>query len=109
VNDLDPAAGDILVSGWEHKRPGLCDQCTVFTGKDLHFRVTGGKYKLAFVGSGIDLSAVGVGNAQLTGNPDPTVLDAGEYAIDGGKWTSVPWLKRTVYFGAQPVPTPVGP
>jgi hypothetical protein len=105
ANDLDPTAGDIRVSGWEHKRPGLCDLCTVYTGKDLHFRVTGGKYKLAFIGSGIDFSAVGVGNAQLTG--DVTVDDTGDYAIDGGKWTPVPWLKRTVYFGVQPVPAPV--
>jgi hypothetical protein len=105
VNDLDPAAGDILVSGWEHKRPGLCDLCTVYTGKDLHFRVTGGKYRLAFIDSaGVDFTAVGVGNAQLTGDPD--LLDVGDYAIDGGKWTSVPWLKRTVYFGIQPAPVP---
>ena len=107
VNDLVAGDGDPLVSGWERKVPGNCDTCTVYTGKDLHFRVTGGKYKLSFQGVGIDFSAVGVGSAQLTG--DVTVDDAGDYALDGGKWTAVPWLKRTVTFGGQPVLSPAGP
>ncbi len=107
VNDLVAGDGEILVSGWEQKHPGNCDQCTVYTGKDLHFRVTGGRYRLFFQGAGIDFSAVGIGNAQLTG--DLTVADAGDYALDGGKWTAVPWLKRTVYFGVQPAPAPAGP
>jgi hypothetical protein len=107
VNDLVAGDGEILVSGWEHKSPGSCDQCTVYSGKDLHFRVTGGKYRLWFQGAGIDFSAVGVGSAQLTG--DLTADDTGDYALDGGKWTSVPWLKRTVYFGVQPALSPVSP
>lgn len=107
VNDFAAGDGEILVSGWEQKRPGNCDQCTVYSGKDLHFRVTGGKYRLAFQGVGIDFSAVGVGGAQLTG--DVTADNAGDYALDGGKWTAVPWLKRAVYFPVQPAPSPVGP
>jgi len=108
VNDLVAGDGDILVSGWERKVPGSCDACTVYSGKDLHFRVTGGRYKLWFLqAAGIDLSAVGVGAAQLTG--DVTVDNAGDWALDGGKWTAVPWLKRAVYFGVQPAPAPAGP
>jgi hypothetical protein len=106
VNDMVPGDGDILVSGFEQKRPGLCDQCSIYTGRNIHFRVTGGKYRLFFQGTGIDFSAVGVGNAQLTG--DVQVVNAGFYAVDGGKWTAVPWLKRTVSFPLLP-PTPVGP
>jgi hypothetical protein len=108
VNDIAPGGdGEILVSGAERKVPGSCDACTVYTGKDIHFRVTGGKYRLFFDGAGIDLSAVGVGSAQLTGHV--TVDDPGDWALDGGKWTAVPWLKRTVLFGVQPVLAPVGP
>jgi hypothetical protein len=107
VNDLVAGDGEPLVSGWERKVPGSCDTCTVYSGKDLHFRVTGGKYRLWFQGTGIDFSAVGVGSAQLTG--DLTVDKTGGYALDGGKWTAVPWLKRTVYFGVQPAPSPAGP
>jgi hypothetical protein len=106
VNDVLPGDGEPLVSGWDQKLPGVCDTCTIYTGRDLHFRVTGGKYRLAFHGSGIDFSAVGVGNVQLTG--DVMAVDTGYYAVDGGKWTTVPWLKRTVYFPAQPI-VPAGP
>jgi hypothetical protein len=106
VNDVLPGDGDPLVSGYEQKLPGICGTCTIYTGRDIHFRVTGGKYRLAFHGTGIDFSAVGVGSAQLTG--EVTSLDTGYYAIDGGKWTTVPWLKRTVYFPVQPI-APAGP
>jgi hypothetical protein len=105
VNDPILGDGTTLVSGWEKRVPGSCDTCTVYSGKDLHFRVTGGKYRLYFDGAGIDFSAVGVGTASLTG--DVSALDAGDYALDGGKWTPVPWLKRVVAFGVQPAP--VGP
>ena len=105
VNDPILGDGTTLVSGWEKRVPGACDTCTVYSGKDLHFRVTGGKYRLYFDGAGIDFSAVGVGTAALTG--DASALDAGDYALDGGKWTPVPWLKRVVAFGVQPAP--VGP
>ena len=97
---LDPVAGDgqVLVSGYEKKTvstdyPGQ----TIYSGKDLHFRVTGGKYKLVLKGSGIDVTAVGIGLAQLTG--DLFADDPGEYALDGGKWIPVPLTTRVVQFG----------
>jgi hypothetical protein len=102
VNNVDPTGGDKLVSGAEHTVDGPCDTCTTYTGRDLHFRVTGGRFRLWFQGSGIDFSTVGVGSAALTG--DVTVDDPGYFALDGGKWTAVPWLKRTVPFGVQPAP-----
>jgi hypothetical protein len=105
----DPVAGDgsILVSGYEHKIPETnpLNGLTVmtYTGKDLHFRVTGGKYKLWFNGSGIDLTAVGVGTASFRADPD--VEDTGDYALDGGRWTSVV-NQKNVPFGTQaPPPT----
>ena len=39
--------------------PRQIETVTVYTGRDIHFRVTGGKYKLVFRGSGADVSAVG--------------------------------------------------
>jgi len=90
---IDPVLGDgaVLVSGYETKKSvDLPSGYTkwVYGGKNLHFRVTGGKYKLTFVGSGIDLTAVGGGVASLNGDED--ALDAGDYAVDGGKWLPVP-------------------
>ena len=101
----DPVLGDgqIYVSGADGKHI-VDDNVTVYWGSDIHFRVVGGKYKLAFKNaSGIDLTAVGVGTAVLVG--DITYDDTGDYARDGGKWVPVPYIQRSIPFGVQPVPT----
>ncbi len=111
---VDPVLGDgaILVTGWETKDVQPLPSgynAVVYGGKNLHFRVTGGKYKLTFIGAGIDLTAVGAGVARLNGDED--VLDAGYYALDGGKWLpmpiafTAPYLSKAVPFGdATPNP-----
>jgi hypothetical protein len=96
----DPVAGDgqVLVSGYEKKTTSIDYPLqTTYSGTNLHFRVTGGKYKLVLRGSGIDLTAVGVGTAQLTG--DIVADDQGDYALNGGKWLPIPLVTRTVQFG----------
>jgi hypothetical protein len=101
----DPLDGDgaIYVSGAERTRPGLNDNVTIYSGTNIHFRVTGGRYRLQFVkGTGVDFTAVGVGQALLTG--DLNFDDAGQYAVDGGKWIDVPWLPRSVAFGTLSTP-----
>jgi hypothetical protein len=90
---LDPVVGDgrVLVSGEDHTVTSLTPdglKVVTYSGRDLHFRVTGGKYKLVFIGTGIDLTAVGVGVARLSG--DDTAFYAGDYALDSGDWTPVP-------------------
>jgi hypothetical protein len=92
---VDPAPADgnkIFVSGWEKRTVVVTSDggpsIVVYTGTNLHFRVDGGKYRLTFVGSGIDLTAVGVGVAYLSG--DILAADAGDYALDSGNWTPVP-------------------
>jgi hypothetical protein len=105
---VDPVVGDgaILVSGWETKDTNVLPSgylATTYGGKNLHFRVTGGKYKLTFVGSGIDLTAVGSGIAYLNG--DENAEDAGDYALDGGKWQAVP---VTFVFPQQAKAVPFG-
>jgi hypothetical protein len=104
----DPLAGDgsVFVSGAERIIPGVADNVTTYSGKDLHFRVTGGKARLWFKSnSGLDLTAVGVGTVQFTG--DAFAADTGEYAVDSGKWNPVP-VYDTIFvrFGVQPAPTP---
>jgi hypothetical protein len=98
----DPLAGDggVFVSGAEKVSPGVAENTTVYQGRDLHFRVTGGKVKLWFKGSGIDLTAVGVGSAQLIG--DAFTDDTGKYSVDSGKWNPVPVYPTRVNFGVQP-------
>jgi hypothetical protein len=104
----DPTIGDgqIFVSGAERTH-AVNDNVTRYVGTDIHFRVTGGRYRLAFSkAAGVDLTAVGVGAVRVTG--DPTALDTGDYAVDGGKWTPVPLIERSFTFGVQPQ-TPANP
>jgi hypothetical protein len=103
----DPVFGDgaIFVSGAEAVHP-VSDTVTIYSGKNIHFRITGGRYRLMFKGSvsdlpavGIDLTAVGVGTALLAGDP---FVDPGDYAVDNDKWTPLPVLPKKVPFGVQP-------
>ena len=102
----DPLSGDgaVYVSGAERVIPGVTDNVTVYSGSNLHFRVTGGRARLWFKGSGIDLTAVGIGTVQFTG--DAFASDQGDFALDSGKWNPVPVTTTTFRFGVQPVPAP---
>ena len=100
----DPVAGDgeIYVTGADRIKP-INDNVTYYYGSDIHFRVTSGRYRLSFkAAAGLDLTAVGVGTAVLIG--DITSDKTGSYSLDGGKWTSVPYLQKTVQFGTVPAP-----
>jgi hypothetical protein len=99
----------LAVSGTNLKSGKASDDptATVYSGANLHFRVTGGKYRLRFKGSGVDLSAIGVGIGDLSGNVNS--LDPGDYAVDGGKWQPIAWNAKSVPFGVQPVAPPTGP
>jgi hypothetical protein len=105
----DPLAGDgaVFVSGAEVVKQ-MGDTVTSYSGRDLRFRVTGGRYKLVFRGpvyglpaTGIDLTAVGVGTAQLTGD---AFVNSGAYALDNGRWNPLTVLTRTIRFGISPIP-----
>ena len=91
----DPVLGDgrIFVAGWETKvfSPATDDgspALTTYTGTNIHFRVTGGKYRLIFRGAGIDLTAIGAGVAFI--NASENAIDAGYFAVDAGDWTAAP-------------------
>ena len=53
---------------------------------------------------GVNLTAVGVGTVQLTGDAFASVT--GKYAIDSGRWNTVPVWTVTKQFGVQPAPAP---
>jgi hypothetical protein len=109
----DPVLGDgrILVTGWDNKSftpastfDGTPAQ-TTYTGTNIHFRVTGGKYRLTFRGSGIDLTAIGAGVAFL--NVNENAIDGGYYAVDSEDWIAAPLnVVKSVPFGTQPPPSP---
>jgi hypothetical protein len=102
----DPVAGDgsVFVSGAE--AIPVAENVTSYKGRDLHFRVTGGKAKLLLKGTGIDLTAVGIGTVTFTG--DAFAAYAGQYALDNtGKWNPLPvYSPKTFSFGVQSAPAP---
>ena len=106
VTDFNPEDNiTAQVSGAESKRPTGEPGVTVYTGKNIHFRFTGNRYiKFSIIGSGIDVTAVGVGRAALIG--DPEWYDDGDYAVDNGKWQPVPLVAKVVPFGIQPPSAP---
>ncbi len=104
VQDISPNDGQQPLVSAEHSKPTDDPTATLYWGNDTHFKVTGGKYKLRFKGSGIDLTAIGVGSADVTGNA--LSLDTGTWSLDGGKWSSVPYVDRVIPYGIQPTTTP---
>jgi hypothetical protein len=103
VTDYVAGDGQVLVSGADNTTL-VGSNVTIYSGKDIHFRVTGGRYRVRFTGDDINLSAVGVGTARLNG--DDTAVDAGDYALDGGKRVSMPIVLRIVSFPVTPVTAP---
>jgi hypothetical protein len=102
----DPLSGDglVFVSGAERVIPGVAENTTTYIGKDLRFRITGGKARLWFKSQyGLDLTAVGVGTVQFTGD---AFSDPGKYARDSGKWNPIPVITTSVGFGVQSAPAP---
>jgi hypothetical protein len=108
VTAVDPSgSGQLLVSGADHTRSTDDPNVTIYSGTNLHFKVTGGKYKIRFKGVGIDLTAIGVGVADMSGTP--LLVDSGDYALDSGKWSPVPLLEKLVSFGVQSATASGGP
>lgn len=109
VTDSTGTAGDVSVTGGDKPSRVLPDGSVMYAGRGLTFRITGGAYKLQFTnGNGIDLTTVGVGKATIV--PSLTVVDDGEYALDGGKWKPVPILDPlNVRFGTPKPPATTGP
>jgi len=107
VTDLQPNDPEQpAVSGAEHTRATDDPNTLVYSGSNIHIRITGGKYRIRLKGSGIDLTAIGVGIAEVSANP--LAFDPGSFSLDGGKWIPVPGDKFVPY-GAQPVGPTTGP
>jgi hypothetical protein len=90
------------VSGAKMKLTGVKID-VVYSGSDVRFVFPRGKYTLRIDGSGIDISAVGKGNVQLTGRTGG--VDNGSYTVNGGKPLSIGASVSVVatYGGTPPV------
>jgi hypothetical protein len=85
----------------------LLDGTTVCIGTKLRFRLLGVRYRVVAMGRGIDLSAVGKGQATIEGL-DAT-FDDGAYSVNGGSYKDILDEPTTVSFGTVTTPPPAGP
>jgi hypothetical protein len=84
----------------------LNDATTLCIGTKLRFRLIGLRYKVSVIGRGIDISAVGKGQASIEG-ADAT-FDDGDFAVNGAPYKAIGDDPVTVAFGTA-APTPAGP
>lgn len=74
-------------------------------GQNISFRVPGGRYRITAHGTGISVSARGVGRAMLDGMPD-AVGDTGTFAVGDAAPAPLPVETTKVSFGAAEIVTP---
>jgi hypothetical protein len=99
-----------VVRGYKTFKWGRNGNTRTYTGKNIRFRLIGGRYKVTFNGKGLFLSLVGKGRVQLDGNGsvENGVFYDGFYSLNGSEEESLPdeptWLAL-----APPPPTPPPP
>jgi hypothetical protein len=91
----DPTGTLVVEGAGPWKLPGL----TMYVGADVRFMLPAGRYIIEFVGSGLDLSAVGAGTVNATG---AGTLSDGSIAFDGGKPVSLDRVVAIESFGSAP-------
>jgi len=70
---------------------------TIYQGTNMRFRFVAPRYSIRIAGTGIDLSAVGQGKVTIEG--DSTVLDAGQFSVDGDAFQDVKPTAATPFTG----------
>jgi hypothetical protein len=102
IVDYKPDDGvDPQVNGAQQTVPGSSDGIWLYKGNDVRFRFFGGRYTIRLAGSGIDVSAVGRGVANISGQG---TVDDGDFAVDGRKFMPVSSLLTVAPFGATGTP-----
>jgi hypothetical protein len=86
-----------VVRGWEDRRR-LGPRKVVFEGDDLRLRSARGFFRFTIVGTGVNLSMVGVGSVTMKG--DESFADTGVYSLNGAEFLAVPYERVTIQVGA---------
>ena len=84
INDpSDDDGSEPIVRGAERTRP-VSETRTVYSGKQIRFRLIGGRFTVRAAGFRIYLSAVGRGSVRLRG-------DWGDFSLNGAEYRLVPF------------------
>jgi hypothetical protein len=105
LTDDDPYDEQVpFVRGRLHPRPRAVSWAkTVYSGRQIRFRVLNGSYRLKIEGVGINVSAVGRGWVTLDG--DERYANPGAYALNGEVYQPIPY-ERTDHLKIGGPPTP---
>jgi hypothetical protein len=112
IEQLSFDGADPVVRGYRTVRWGKKGNVRTYTGKNVRFRLIGGRYRVVFNGKGLNFSLVGRGRAQLdgVGSVDRGIFYDGFYSLNGSEEESLPddpiWMSLNV---PQPPPPPPPP
>jgi hypothetical protein len=108
IEELDADEGaEPVVRGYRTFKWGRNGKARTYTGKNLRFRLIGGRYRVQFNGRALHFSLVGKGRVQLDGNGsiDAGIFYDGFYSLNGSEEESLPdeptWL---ILAGPPPPP-----
>lgn len=105
----DPGA-DPVVRGHEKFKWGRGAVPTyIYTGKNVRFRLIGGRYRVTFTGRALHFSLVGKGRAQLDGNGSvgDGIFYDGFFSLNGSEEQSLP--DDPIWLPLAPAPPPPPP
>lgn len=93
IEELAPDEGtEPVVRGYRTSKWGRNGRVRTYTGKNVRFRLIGGRYRVTLNAKGIFFSLVGKGGVQLDGNGsvDDGVFYDGFYSLNGSEEESLP-------------------
>lgn len=84
VTDLTPRDRFVpTVSGRKVTASRIGPKTTLYRGAGIRFKVLGGRYRIVLRGAGMSVSAVGVGDVVLDGDPRWLGDDIGVFSLEG--------------------------
>ena len=98
-----------VVRGYKTFKWGKSGNVRTYTGKNVRFRLIGGRYRVVFNGKGLFFSLVGKGRVTLdgSGSVEDGIFYDGFYSLNGGEEESLPDDAQT--FNLTPTPPPPPP
>lgn len=111
IEELSADAAVPVVRGYERVKWARQGNTRTYTGKDVRFRLIGGRYRVQFNGKGLYFSLVGKGRVMLDGNGSMAsrIFYDGFYSLNGLQEESLPDEPTWLVLGPTPPPPPPPP
>jgi hypothetical protein len=109
IEELSPDEGtEPVVRGYKTFKWGRNGNARTYTGKNVRFRLIGGRYKVTFNAKGLFFSLVGKGRVVLdgTGSIEDGIFYDGFYSLNGSEEESLPDEATSLSLAPTPPPPP---